>query len=96
MVKQRRESITLYEQGTRPDLALKESEEIAVIESYLPRQLDQSEVEAAAASIIAEIGAVGLKDMSRVLAALRDRYAGAIDFSQAAALARRLLLYWSK
>jgi uncharacterized protein len=96
MIKQRRESITLYEQGTRPDLALKESEEIAVIESYLPRQLDQSEVETAAASIIAEIGAVGLKDMSGVMAALRDRYAGVIDFSQAAALVRRLLLDWSK
>jgi uncharacterized protein len=65
MIKQRRESITLYEQGNRPDLALKESEEIAVIESYLPRQFDQSEVEAVAASLIAEIGAVGVKDISR-------------------------------
>jgi uncharacterized protein len=96
MIKQRRESISLYEQGNRPDLARKESEEIAVIESYLPRQLDQREVEAAAASIIGEIGAVGLRDMSRVMAVLRDRYAGVIDFSQATALLRRLLLDWSK
>lgn len=92
MIKQRRELITLYGQGNRPDLALEESQEIAVIESYLPRQLDQSEVEAAAASIIAEIAALGVMDMRRVMAALRDRYAGVIDFSEAAAVVRRLLL----
>ncbi len=91
MIKQRRESIALYEQGKRADLAQQEREEIAMIESFLPRQLEQSEIEAAAMSVIAEIGAAGIKDMSRVMAALRERYAGVIDFSRAAAVVRRLL-----
>jgi uncharacterized protein len=91
MIKQRRESIALYEQGNRVDLAQQEREEIAVIESFLPRQLEQNEIEAAAASVITEIGAAGVKDMGRVMAALRERYAGVIDLSQAAAVAKRLL-----
>jgi uncharacterized protein len=91
MIKQRRDSIVLYEQGNRIDLAQQEREEIAVIESFLPRQLDQNEIEAAAALIIAETGVTGVKDMSRVMAALRERYSGAIDLSRAAAVVRRLL-----
>jgi uncharacterized protein len=62
MIKQRRESIALYEQGNRVDLAQQEREEIAVIESFLPRQLDQNEIEAAAASVIPETGAAGIKE----------------------------------
>jgi len=91
MIKQRRDSIVLYQQGNRSDLAQREREEIGVIESFLPRQLDQNEIEAAAASVISEKGGAGIKDMSRVMAALRERYSGTIDLSRAAAVVRRLL-----
>jgi uncharacterized protein len=91
MIKQRRESIALYEQGNRTDLAQQEREEITVIESFLPRQLEQNEIETAAASVIAETGAVGIRDMGRVMATLRERHTGVIDLSQAAAVVRRLL-----
>jgi len=91
MIKQRRESIALYEQGNRPDRAQQEREEIVVIESFLPRQLGLAEIEAAAVSIIAETEAAGIKDMSRVMAALRERYAGVVDFSQAGVIVKRLL-----
>src|SRR5690242_14940477 len=79
MIKQRRESIALYQQGNRADLAQRENDEIAVIESFLPRQLDDAEIEAAAAAAIGEIGASSVKDLGKVMAALRERYAGAID-----------------
>jgi len=91
MIKQRRESITLYEQGKRADLAQREREEIAVIESFLPTQLDQSEIEAAVVAAIGEIGAVGMKDMGQVMGMLRERYDGVIDFARAGAIAKRLL-----
>ena len=91
MIKQRRESIALYEQGNRPDRAQQEREEIVVIESFLPRPLGLAEIEAAAVSIIAETEAAGIKDMSRVMAALRERYAGVVDFSQAGVIVKRLL-----
>ena len=91
MVKQRRESIALFEQGNRADLAQQEREEIAVIESFLPRQLEESEIEAAAAAVIAGTGAAGINDMGRVMAALRERHAGVIDFSQAGIIVKRLL-----
>ena len=92
MIKQRRESITLFEQGKRNDLAQRESEEIAVIESFLPDQLDQADIEAAVGTVIREIGAVGMKDLGRVMAALRERYEGVIDFAQAGAIAKLLLV----
>jgi uncharacterized protein len=91
MIKQRRESIGLYEQGNRQDLAQQEREEIVVIESFLPRQLDKSEIESAVVSVIAETGAAGIKDVGRVMAALRERYAGVIDFGQAGVIVKRLL-----
>ena len=91
MIKQRRESIALYEQGNRPDRAQQEREEIVVIESFLPRQLGLAEIEAAAVSIIVETEAAGIKDMSRVMAALRERYARVVDFSQAGVIVKRLL-----
>jgi len=90
MVKQRRESIALYEQGNRADLAQKEREEIAVIESFLPRQLDAGKIEAAARAI-AETGATGIKDTGKVMTMLRERHAGVIDLGQAGAVVRRLL-----
>jgi uncharacterized protein YqeY len=91
MIKQRRDSIMLYEQGNRVDLAQQEREEITVIEGYLPNQLDQSEIEAAVVAVIGETEAAGLKDMGRVMGMLRERYDGVIDFTQAGVIAKRLL-----
>ena len=91
MIKQRRESIALYEQGNRTDLVQKEREEIAIIEGFLPRQLDATETEAAAKAAIAETGAASAKDLGKVMAVLRERHAGVIDLSQANAIVRRLL-----
>jgi len=91
MIKQRRESIALYQQGNRPDLAQQETKEIAVVESFLPRQLDQGEIEAAVASAIDEIGAMTVKDVGKVIAVLRERHAGVIDLGRAGAIVRQLL-----
>jgi uncharacterized protein YqeY len=91
MVKQRRESIELYQKGNRPELAQQESEEIAVIESFLPQQMDDAGIEAAAKAAIAESGAAGIKDMGKVMAALRERHAGVIDLARAGAIVKRLL-----
>ena len=91
MIKQRRESIAFYRQGNRPDLAQQESEEIAVIESFLPRQLDESEIEAAAKAAIDETGATTVKDLGKVMAVLRERHASVIDLGRAGAIVRRLL-----
>lgn len=91
MVKQRRESIELYKQGNRPELAQQESEEIAVIESFLPRQLDDAGIEAAARAAIAESGAAGVKDMGKVMAMLRERHAGVLDMAKAGTVVKRLL-----
>ena len=91
MIKQRRDSILLYEQGKRGDLAQQECEEIAVIEGYLPHQLDQSEIEAAIAAAIGETGAAEVKDMGPVMGVLRERYDGVIDVARAGAIAKRLL-----
>lgn len=91
MIKQRRESIALYQQGNRLDLAQQESEEIAVIESFLPRQLDEGEIEAAAKAAIGETGAATINDLGKVMAALRERHGGVIDLGRAGAIVRRLL-----
>ncbi|MBV9859795.1 MAG: GatB/YqeY domain-containing protein [Alphaproteobacteria bacterium] len=91
MVKQRRESIALYEQGNRPELAEQEREEIEIIESFLPRQMSEDEIAAAARAAVAETGAVGLKDMRKVMDALRERHAGAMDFSRAGPVVKQLL-----
>jgi uncharacterized protein len=91
MIKQRRESIALYEQGNRPDLAQQENDEIGVIESFLPRQLSEDEIAAVARLVIAETGAAGIRDMGKVMAALRQRHAGVIDFSRAGPIVKRLL-----
>jgi uncharacterized protein YqeY len=91
MIKQRRESIALYEQGKRPELAAKEEQEIAVIQSFLPQQMDDAAIEAAAKSAIADTGAAGIKDMGKAMAALRERHAGVIDLARAGAVVKRLL-----
>jgi len=92
MIKQRRESIALYQQGNRPELAQREEDEIAVIESFLPQQqMSDDEIAAAAKAAIAETGAAGVKDMGRVMGVLRERHAGIIDLARAGAIVRRLL-----
>jgi hypothetical protein len=91
MIKQRRESIELYEKGKRTDLADKERGEIAVIEGFLPQQMDEGEQETAIADTIAAIGAAGIKDMGRTMAALKERYAGRMDTAKASQVVKRLL-----
>lgn len=91
MVKQRHDSIAMYEKGNRPELAQQERDEIAIIERFLPRQLDDAEIEAAVDGVIAEIGADGLKWMGKVMAALRERHAGQMDFGKAGAIAKKRL-----
>ncbi len=84
MVKQRRESTILYEEGGRLELAAQEEEEIVIIEEFLPTQIGAEELAAAVAEIVAETGAASLKDMGGVMALLKERYAGRMDFAQAA------------
>lgn len=91
MVRQRRESIELYEQGNRQDLAQQEREEIVVIERFLPKQMGEGEMAEAISAVVAEIGVSSIKDMGRVMAALKQRYSGQMDFSKASALVKRRL-----
>jgi uncharacterized protein YqeY len=91
MVKQRRESIELYKQGNRQDLVEQESAEIAVIERFLPQQMDEAATRAAIGTVIAAIGAAGIKDMGRTMAALKERHAGEMDFQKASALVKEAL-----
>ncbi|WP_375592991.1 GatB/YqeY domain-containing protein [Algihabitans albus] len=88
MVKQRRESIELYAKGDRQDLVDKEQAEIDVIQRFMPQQLDEGETRVAVEQTIAELEAGSIKDMGRVMAALKERYAGRMDFSKASALAK--------
>jgi uncharacterized protein YqeY len=81
MVKQRRESVALYAQGNRADLVAKEEGEIAVIERFLPKQMEAAETDAAITAAIAESGAASIKDMGKVMAALKGKYSGQMDFS---------------
>jgi uncharacterized protein len=90
-VKQRRESMALYQQGNRPELAEQEAEEIAVIESFLPQQMNDAGTEAAAKAAIADTGAAGIKDMGKVMGALRERHAGVIDLARAGTIVKQLL-----
>lgn len=83
MVKSRRESVELYRQGNRPELAAKEEAEIAVIESFLPQQMDRAAIESAVAEAIAATGASSIKDMGKVMAALKAKHAAALDMSLA-------------
>jgi uncharacterized protein YqeY len=91
MVKQRRESITMFEQGNRPELAAQEQSELEVIETFLPSQLSDEETTAAIEGIKAEIGAGTLKDMGRVMAVLKERHGTVIDMSKASALVKAAL-----
>jgi uncharacterized protein YqeY len=91
MIKQRRESIAMYEAGGREELAEVERAEVAVIEDFLPRQMDEAELAAAIDAIVAETGAASVKDMGRVMAVLKERHAGQIDMSKASAAVKARL-----
>ena len=91
MAKQRRESIEMYEKGGREELAAIERGELAVIEEFLPRQMDESETKAAIEAIKAELGASGIKDMGRVMAELKARHAQTLDMSKASGLVKAAL-----
>jgi uncharacterized protein YqeY len=91
MIKQRRESIAMYEAGGREELAEVERAEVAVIEDFLPRQMDEAELGAAIDAIVTETGASSVKDMGRVMAVLRERHAGQIDMSKASAAVKARL-----
>lgn len=91
MIKQRRESIELYQKGNRPELAQQEQEEIAVIERFLPKQMSESEVKSAISQAIAATAAKDIKDMGKVMAELKKNYTGQMDFALAGPLVKTLL-----
>ncbi|MEE9318498.1 MAG: GatB/YqeY domain-containing protein [Rhodospirillales bacterium] len=91
MIKQRRESIQLYEQGGRMELAQQEAEEIAVIEEFLPEQMSGEEMAAVISGIIGEVEAESLKEMGKVMTALKDQYPGQMDFAKASAMVKERL-----
>jgi uncharacterized protein YqeY len=91
MVKQRRESITMYETGGRQELADAEKAEVAVIERFLPAQMSEADTVAAIEAIKAELGASGMKDMGRVMAELKARHAASLDMSKASGLVKAAL-----
>jgi len=91
LIKSRRESIELYKQGDRQDLVNKEEAEIAVIEQFLPKQLTEAETKAAVRELAASLGANSVKDMGKVMAALKSKYAGQLDMTKASAIVKQVL-----
>jgi uncharacterized protein YqeY len=91
LVKQRQESADLYDKGSRPELAAQERAEIVVIQSFLPQQMSEEETRAAIAGAIAETGAASIKDMGKVMGALKARHTGTMDFAKAGALVKTML-----
>jgi uncharacterized protein YqeY len=91
MIKQRDESATAFDAGNRPELAAGEREEIAIIRSFMPAQMDEAGVQQAARTVIAELGASSIKDMGKVMAAMKERYAGQMDFARASAVVKETL-----
>ena len=91
MIKQRNESIKIYKEGGRPELAAKEQSEIEVIERFLPKQLSEEETKAAISAVISKTGASGMKDMGKVMAELKSGYAGQIDMGKASGLIKSML-----
>ena len=88
MIKQRQESVELYQKGNRADLVKQEQEEIAIITGYLPKQMSEAEMTAAIEAAIKETGAAGMKDMGKVIGSLRGKYAGQMDFGKASGLVK--------
>lgn len=91
MIKQRHESVKMYERGGRDDLKDREAAEIRIIEGFLPKQLDETEMKAAIDGVMADVGATGIKDMGKVMGVLKDKYAGQMDFAKASGLVKEKL-----
>ncbi len=91
MVKQRQESAKAFEDGNRPELAAKENAEIAIINGFLPSQMDEAEMRKAIGETISDVGATGLRDMGKVMNALKERYPGQMDFGKASGIVKGLL-----
>ena len=91
MIKQRRESLAIYEQAGRAEQAAQEAGEIAVIEEFLPKQMSEAEAKTAVAAVVQEVGAAAPKDMGKVMALLKERYAGQMDFGKASGMVKELL-----
>lgn len=91
MIKQRHDSIEMYQKGNRPELAKQESEEIEIIRGFLPEQMSDDDIEAAVVSVVESLGAANLKDMGRTMGHLREHYAGRMDFGKASALLKQRL-----
>jgi hypothetical protein len=91
MIKQRRESVEIYTQNGRQELADQESTEIAIIEEFLPQQMSEDDIRVAAKAVVDELGATGLKDMGRVMSALKVKYTGQMDFAKASAMVKDAL-----
>lgn len=91
MIKQRNDSIKMYIDGNRPELAEKEKAEIAVIEKFLPKQMSDAEIEVAIKTLITELGATSMKDMGKVMGALKTKYAGQMDFGKANGIVKACL-----
>tara|TARA_B100000925_G_C21699522_1_gene341721 strand:+ start:62 stop:517 length:456 start_codon:yes stop_codon:yes gene_type:complete len=91
MIKQRHDSSALYQKGNRPELAAREMQEIEIIESFLPEQMDEAEIKSAVDQMVNELNASGLKEMGSVMSSLRERYAGRMDFSKASAMVKQSL-----
>ena len=91
MIKQRNDSIKMYVDGKREDLAAKERKEISIIERFLPKQMSDAEIETAIRGVIAETGAASMKDMGKVMGALKAKYAGHLDFGKASGMIKNLL-----
>jgi uncharacterized protein YqeY len=91
MIKQRRESLAIYEKAGRTAQAAQEATEIAVIEEFLPKQMSEAEAKEAIAAVVKEVGAASPKEMGKVMAALKERYAGRMDFAKASGLVKELL-----
>lgn len=91
MVKSREDAAAQFQSGGRPELAAGEREEIAIIREFMPTQMDAAETEAAVRALVAELGATSVKDMGRVMAALKERYAGRMDFGKASGAVKAAL-----
>lgn len=91
MIRQRQESAETYDQAGRVDLAVQEREEIEIIESFMPKQLTSDEIQGICAKIVGELGASGLRDMGKCMGALKERYAGQMDFGKASSVVKDLL-----
>ena len=91
MIKQRQESVELYDKGGRAELAAQEREEIAIISHYLPRQMTDQEIHDTIGALVKEVGASAMKDMGKVMAAIKERYAGKLDVAKASAAVKKML-----